>query len=315
MLPKKDSLELILTILESYKNKSVIIYCFSRNDTESLVSNLNRHGYKSAPYHAGLNAETRKDNQDKFIKDEIQIIVATIAFGMRIDKPDVRLIIHHSIPKSIEGYYQETGRAGRDGLPSRCVLLFSYADKFKQDFFIRGMTDVIEKKNAQTNLDQIIHYGNLYTCRRKFLLNYFNEDYKQTNCGNCDKCVRQTPIDITIFKKIIKSHPRKNVVNKVIQEGTTYDETKKLLLQKLTIDEIAKMRKFSPNTILSHLEKISETDSVLDFTYLKPIQERFIKIEEAFKKSDGILLAPVREILGEEYSYDEIRLARIFLKS
>ncbi|MEI6850321.1 MAG: RecQ family ATP-dependent DNA helicase [archaeon] len=315
VLPKKDSLELILTILESYKNKSVIIYCFSRNDTESLVSNLNRHGYKSAPYHAGLNAETRKDNQDKFIKDEIQIIVATIAFGMRIDKPDVRLIIHHSIPKSIEGYYQETGRAGRDGLPSRCVLLFSYADKFKQDFFIRGMADLVEKKNAKMNLDQIIRYGNLYTCRRKFLLNYFNEDYKHSNCGNCDKCVRQTPLEILTFKKEVKLHAnsRKTTI-KTIFSGSTYDETKKLLLQKLSIDEIAKIRKFSPTTILDHLEKIAETDSSLDLTHLKPTQEKIEKISEAFKKTDGTLLAPVREILGKEYSYDEIRLARIFLK-
>jgi len=315
VLPKKDSLELILALLESYKNKSVIIYCFSRNDTESLVSNLNRHGYRSAPYHAGLDAETRRDNQDKFIKNEIQIIVATIAFGMGIDKTDVRLVIHHSLPKSIEGYYQETGRAGRDGLPSRCVLLFSYADKFKQDFFIRGMTDLAEQKNSQMNLDQVIRYGNLYTCRRRFLLNYFNEDYKQSNCGNCDKCIKQTPIDISTFKRIEKSHPKKGATRKVVSGGSTYDETKKLLLQKLSINEIAKICKFSPNTIIYHLEKIAETDSNLDFTYLKPTnRERFEMITEAFKKSGGILLAPVRKILGEEYSYDEIRLARIFLK-
>ncbi len=196
VIPKKDSLKLILALLQSHKNKSVIIYCFSRNDTENLVHNLNHYGHKSAAYHAGLDATTRRDNQDKFIKNEVQIMVATIAFGMGIDKPDVRLVIHQSLPKSIEGYYQETGRGGRDGSPSRCVLLFSYADKFKQDYFIRGMTDIKEQKNAQENLDKVIQYGNLYKCRRKFLLGYFNEDYMQVNCENCDKCVKRAPLEI-----------------------------------------------------------------------------------------------------------------------
>ena len=122
-MPKKDSLKSILAILNNYQNASVIIYCFSRNDTETMVNNLNKYGFKAAAYHAGLDSK-RKENQERFIKDEINIMVATIAFGMGINKPDVRLIIHHSLPKSIEGYYQETGRAGRDGLPARCVLFF-----------------------------------------------------------------------------------------------------------------------------------------------------------------------------------------------
>ncbi len=322
ILPKKDSLGLILALLKNYKDKSVIIYCFSRNDTEDLVRQLNYHGYKSAPYHAGLNNETRKDNQDKFIKNEIQIIVATIAFGMGIDKPDVRLVIHHSLPKSIEGYYQETGRAGRDGLPSRCILFFSYADKFKQDYFIKGIQNEAEQENAQENLNQVIKYGNLYTCRRKFLLRYFNEDYTKFNCGNCDKCVKQAPIEIptmsaiskiSALKKTKSPNPYKaNVIEKIFS-GSTYDETAKLLQQKLSVNEIAKMRKFSPKTIVDHIEKIAEINKAIDLTYLKPTSERFEKIIEAFKKSGGLLLAPVRTILGEEYSYDEIRFARIFL--
>jgi ATP-dependent DNA helicase RecQ len=197
VLPKKDSFATILDLVRGYENASVIIYCFSRNDTETMVEKLNRHGLNAVAYHAGLNAKTRKENQEKFIKDEANIVVATIAFGMGIDKPDVRLVIHHSLPKSIEGYYQETGRAGRDGLPAKCVLFFSYADKFKQDYFINNIQDDSEREKAQENLSHVLHYGDLHSCRRKFLLNYFNENYPQENCGNCDKCVKKPSFKVT----------------------------------------------------------------------------------------------------------------------
>ena len=124
VIPKKNSLGIIVSLLGEYKDQSAIVYCFSRNDTENLVDNLKRHGFSAAAYHAGLDAKTRKENQERFIRDEVNIMVATIAFGMGIDKPDVRLVIHHALPKSIEGYYQETGRAGRDGLPARYPFVF-----------------------------------------------------------------------------------------------------------------------------------------------------------------------------------------------
>ena len=179
----------LLSLLHAHTGESAIIYCFSRRETEELADDLNDRGLLARPYHAGLEPETRRCNQEDFIHDRVPIIVATIAFGMGIDKPDIRLVVHHSLPKSLEGYYQETGRAGRDGLPSDCVLFYSRADRAKQDYFINQLEDPQEQQNARQKLSQMVEFAEIPVCRRKSLLAYFGEEWEPEDCGGCDVCL------------------------------------------------------------------------------------------------------------------------------
>ena len=180
--------EQLAYLLDDRRGQSTIVYCFSRQETEDLARFLNDRGLSARPYHAGLDAETRRSSQDDFIRDRVTVIVATIAFGMGIDKPDVRLVVHYGLPKSVEGYYQETGRAGRDGLPSDCVLFFSYADKVKQEYFINQIEDESERRNAREKLTRMVELAQLPTCRRRFMLEYFGEQWTEERCGGCDVC-------------------------------------------------------------------------------------------------------------------------------
>ena len=201
VLPKRDAYAQTTEMLEHYKDQSGIIYCFSRRGVDELSAYLKLRGYAVRPYHAGLEDIERRKNQEAFIRDDAQIIVATIAFGMGINKPNVRFVIHFDLPKSIEGYYQEIGRAGRDGLPAHCLLLYSYADVAKLNYFI-DQKEGNEKRVSIEHLNAIVRYAeDERICRRKPLLNYFGESYEADNCSNCDNCTSApTPLtDITLF--------------------------------------------------------------------------------------------------------------------
>lgn len=519
--PKKNTFSNLVNLLKKYPDRSVIIYCFSRKETENIAADLVYEGFKAAAYHAGLENEKRRMTQEKFVRDEVQIIVATIAFGMGIDKSDVRLIVHYSLPKSIEGYYQETGRAGRDGLPSECVLFYSYGDTIKHNFFLRDIQNENERLSAQKKLAQVVEYAELRTCRREYLLQYFSEKQVLESCGGCDVCLTpKEEVDATIItqkilsaivrtgerfggryvmsvlrgarvkkvlelghdklsvfgiakdtseeeimyfinlllakgiiaksdseyptlyltnrgkiflnnrEKIILPAPqfekepegsgqetlnrqwkkgaleydtglfeqlrilRKSLadqkgvppfvifsdvalqemayyfpgskesflqisgvgamkleqygekfmpiirdyvkVNNLTEkphdlrndrlprrdeamprlyrrEGSTYAETKKMLNAGMTVEKIAGARGLSQGTIMDHIEKLRAAGEEIKIEHLRLPEERFQKIKSAFEKSGGTFLGPVREILGGDYSYDELKVARLFL--
>jgi len=506
VLPQREAYGQLLEILGEHRQEAAIIYCFSRKDTENLAADLRGEGFKALPYHAGLESEERRTNQESFIRDEVQIITATIAFGMGIDKPDVRLVIHYHLPKSLEGYYQETGRAGRDGLPSKCILFYSSADAVKQQYFIKQIEEATERKNAYRKLEQMVAYAELTHCRRQHLLAYFGEDYPREKCDGCDICLsppqefEATIVSQKIMSAIVRTGERfgmnhvievllgsknknilerdhhrlsvygivddfskedlRRIINQLVsrnlidkrgeaypvlalsqegqdflrtrqkiclprpiapaklspareavdreydrelfeklrvlrkqiadaqgvppfvvfgdlslrqmaaylpqseksfarisgvgqeklnkygkvftevistyageknlpekgvpltgteksrrlkREGSTYQETKRLVLEKMSLEEMAGVRNLTARTILAHIEKLAAAGEEIDLAYLRPGAERFAKIKAAFQQAGGLALSPVKEMLGEDFSFEEIRIARLFI--
>ncbi|MDH5599268.1 MAG: DNA helicase RecQ, partial [Cyclobacteriaceae bacterium] len=187
--PKKDAKKQLIRFLKEHRGKSGIIYCLSRKKVEEIAEMAKVNGFKAAPYHAGLEPSVREKNQDDFLNEETDIIVATIAFGMGIDKPDVRFVVHYDVPKSLEGYYQETGRGGRDGLEGKCLMFYSHNDINKLEKFNKDKP-VTERDNARVLLQEMTYYAESPVCRRRLLLHYFGEEFEEDNCGACDNCIK-----------------------------------------------------------------------------------------------------------------------------
>lgn len=221
--PKAEAKHKLVTFIRERPLQSGIVYCLSRKSTEAIVATLNAEGISARPYHAGLDAKTREENQRSFIRDDVQVIVATVAFGMGIDKSDVRWIVHWDLPKDLEGYYQEIGRAGRDGQTADCLLLYSRADVLKLKRFLLNSDGKDQREQdvdgALRRIEEMVRYAETESCRRSHILAHFGESYGKENCGACDNCLR-SPQDLEDY-----TIPAKKFISAVLRTENRFGMT------------------------------------------------------------------------------------------
>jgi ATP-dependent DNA helicase RecQ len=302
--PKSDAFKMVLSYIREHENESGIIYCQSRKTVDHISRKLQEKGIKALPYHAGLDANERKRNQEAFIKDDVQIVIATIAFGMGIDKPNVRYVIHYDLPKSLEGYYQETGRAGRDGLPSTCIFLFSIGDKYFYDRFIQEKSDPQEQRIAKQHLQTVITYAQSRVCRRVQLLKYFGETFSAADCNACDNCLTPremfdgTEIAQKILSCIYRVHERFGTSH--IADILTGSQAKKIIERKHhLLSTYNLLAEYSSDEVkmfiyeLIQLGYIQQTDDQYALLSLTPKSARVLKKQEPvmLTKPEPITLA------------------------
>lgn len=301
--PKKNAKKQLIKFVKDHKGESGIIYCLSRKKVEEIAEFLKVNDIKAAPYHAGMEAKERMKNQDAFLNEDMDVIVATIAFGMGIDKPDVRFVVHYDAPKSIEGYYQETGRAGRDGIDSNCLMFYSYNDILKLEKFNKDKA-VTERENARFLLEEMASYAESAICRRKQLLHYFGEEFGQDNCGQCDNCVhpKEQFEGQEIIKIVIEAVKKTNerfdinhlaalVVGKSTQHVKSYDHDKLDVFGKgMEIDDDENFWK-----------------SVIRQTLLHEFLKKDIENPAIYKvsnKGDEFLKKPYSHMLSKDHEYE-----------
>jgi ATP-dependent DNA helicase RecQ len=296
--PKKDVGREIIRFIRQHEGRSGIIYCLSRKKVEEMAQMLTVNGIKALAYHAGMDAHQRASHQDQFLMEDVDVIVATIAFGMGIDKPDVRFVIHHDIPKSLESYYQETGRAGRDGGEGKCLAFYSYKDIEKLEKFLQGKPVAEQEIGKQQLLADTVSFAETSMCRRKFLLHYFGEEYDDSKCGNmCDNCLNpreqfDAKEDLTLVLKAVKESKERHRAKFVcdLLTGTETSEIKNYKGDKLKIygagsekDNHHWMAVVRQANVGGFLHKDIETYGNLSLTeagkkfMAKPVSIRFVK--------------------------------------
>jgi len=326
--PKDEPMKQIVAWVKSRADESGIVYCASRAATERVAEALAGRGYSARAYHAGLDAEERSTNQDLFLRDEVRIICATIAFGMGINKPNVRWVVHYDLPKNIEGYYQETGRAGRDGLPGDCLLLFSGGDAAKQTHFIDEITDSQEQQIARAQLRQIMHYAEGANCRRAELLAYFGEKFPLDNCGACDNCLepRETYDGTLVAQKFLSCVYRINAASRFgvginhvteVLTGADTDKIRRWNHDKLTTygigKDVARPRWAGIGRELLRLGYLRQSDGEYPTLELTPEGLAVLRARQAITLTKQLATPKARKAIRREgdIECDEILFARL----